>query len=96
MGLFDNKVGIVTGAASGIGRASAIAYAKEGAAVVLADVESTRTYSEEVVDHIRKAGGEATFVATDVSDVAAVRTPSHKMIPVILEESSAFAASSQD
>lgn len=73
MGLFDNKVGIVTGAASGIGRASAVAYAREGAAVVLADVESAQMYGEEVVASIREAGSKATFVATDVSDIVAVK-----------------------
>jgi len=73
MGLFDNKAGIVTGAASGIGRASAIAFAKEGASTVIADLEIARAHGEEVVDQIRKAGGEATFMATDVTDVVAVK-----------------------
>src|SRR5262245_23336204 len=60
------KVAIVTGAASGIGRATAIACAREGAKAVVADV--TRKGGEDTVDLIRCQCGEAIFVKTDVSD----------------------------
>jgi len=66
-----NKVAIVTGAASGIGRATALLFAREGARVVLADVDEAR--GREGVDTIRAAGGEATFIRTDVSREADVQ-----------------------
>jgi NAD(P)-dependent dehydrogenase (short-subunit alcohol dehydrogenase family) len=66
MGLFDKKVVIVTGGASGIGRATAIAFAREGAKVIVADVDETG--GDETVDRIKRAGGDAIFVETDVSN----------------------------
>jgi 3-oxoacyl-[acyl-carrier protein] reductase len=59
------KTAIVTGAASGIGRASAIALGREGARVVVADVDDRG--GSETVDAIRASGGEATYVHADVS-----------------------------
>jgi NAD(P)-dependent dehydrogenase (short-subunit alcohol dehydrogenase family) len=59
----NNKVALVTGGSFGIGRATAIAFAKRGAEVVIADwVEDNET-----LDLIKKAGGEAFFVKCDVS-----------------------------
>jgi NAD(P)-dependent dehydrogenase (short-subunit alcohol dehydrogenase family) len=66
---FKDKVAIVTGAGSGIGRATAQAYAREGAEVVVADVD--RDGGEETVSSIKDAAGEAYFVETDVADPAA-------------------------
>lgn len=63
--LFAGKVALVTGAASGIGRASALAFAQQGAKVVVADVNVSG--GEETVRMIVDNGGEAIFVATDVS-----------------------------
>jgi NAD(P)-dependent dehydrogenase (short-subunit alcohol dehydrogenase family) len=63
----EGKAGLVTGAASGIGRACALRFAREGAAVVVADLESSRRPGEDVVQQIRELGGEAEFVACDVS-----------------------------
>jgi len=63
----EGKAGLVTGAASGIGRACAIRFAQEGAAVVVADLERARAGGEETVQAIRDAGGEAAFVACDVA-----------------------------
>ena len=71
MGLLDGKVALVTGAASGIGRQSALAFAREGAKVVVSDV--TVDAGEETVDMIKKAGGEATFVKADVANQADVQ-----------------------
>jgi NAD(P)-dependent dehydrogenase (short-subunit alcohol dehydrogenase family) len=64
------KVALITGAASGIGRASALACADAGAAVVISDVDAVG--AEQTVDLIRKAGGDASFVRTDVSKPAEV------------------------
>jgi NAD(P)-dependent dehydrogenase (short-subunit alcohol dehydrogenase family) len=69
-GLMDGKVGLVTGAASGIGRACAVRFAAEGAAVLIADLESAQAGSEQTVQAIRDAGGDAEFVACDVSSAA--------------------------
>ncbi len=65
MGSFDGRRAIVTGAASGIGRATAELLAAEGAAVALADLDETA--GEAVAAAIRSAGGRATFVRCDVT-----------------------------
>jgi NAD(P)-dependent dehydrogenase (short-subunit alcohol dehydrogenase family) len=62
----DGKVALVTGAGSGIGRASALALAREGAAVVVADMAEGA--GRETVGLLEEAGGKAAFVLGDVSD----------------------------
>jgi NAD(P)-dependent dehydrogenase (short-subunit alcohol dehydrogenase family) len=69
-GWFTGKVALVTGASSGIGRASALAFAREGAKVVVADV--VEEGGEETARLIKNAGGEALFVKTDVAKAAEV------------------------
>lgn len=68
--MLENKVALVTGAAMGIGEATALAFAKEGAKVVVSD---TSPKGEEVVALIRKEGGEARFIAADVSKPSEVK-----------------------
>jgi len=65
-GLVEGKVVLVTGAASGIGRASAIAFAREGAKVMVSDVDEAR--GKATVDALTRAGSEARFLRTDVTD----------------------------
>lgn len=66
----DGNTAVVTGAASGIGRASARRFAEEGANVVVADIDATA--GRETVDLIEDAGGDATFAEVDVSDFESV------------------------
>ena len=66
----EGKVALVIGGGSGIGRASALAFIREGAKVVVADVNTSG--GEETLDRIKGMGGEAIFVRADVSSAAAV------------------------
>jgi NAD(P)-dependent dehydrogenase (short-subunit alcohol dehydrogenase family) len=65
------KVVVITGGASGIGRASAWAFARQGASVVIGDIDGVG--AEQTVSMIRKNGGEASCVCVDVTKSADVR-----------------------
>ena len=60
--LFEGKVALITGAGSGIGQASALSYAANGAKVIVSDIKENDTVAK-----IKAAGGEASFFQTDVS-----------------------------
>lgn len=67
---FDSRTVLITGAAAGIGRATALAFASAGASVVIGDVD---TRAEETAREIIANGGKAVFQKTDVSDSAQVQ-----------------------
>lgn len=63
--MLNSRTALVTGAASGIGRAIALAYARAGAKVVVSDLDAAG--GERTVAMVREAGGDAIFVVTDVA-----------------------------
>lgn len=75
-----DKVAIITGAGSGIGRATALLFVREGARVVVADINEKN--GNEVVEEIKKNGGEGLFVRLDASS----REQTKKMTSVTLDK----------
>ena len=70
-GQFEGKVVVVTAGGSGIGAATARRFARDGAAVIVADLSGTR--AEKVTGEIRAAGGKATMIKMDASDPEGVQ-----------------------
>ena len=70
-GTLENKVALVTGAGSGIGRASSLVLAREGARIVVSDINATG--AEETLSIIKDQGGDGIFVHADVSKADDVR-----------------------
>jgi NAD(P)-dependent dehydrogenase (short-subunit alcohol dehydrogenase family) len=78
VGTMDAKVALVTGGSSGIGRAAALAFAREGARVVVADI--VEEGGRETLEMIQKAGGEAIFVKVDVVQAGEVEAMVKKTV----------------
>ena len=76
--MLKNKVALVTGGGSGIGRAIALAWAREGAQVVVSDI--TALAGEETVALVRAQGGDALFVAADVGKADRVSLPAIALV----------------
>ena len=70
MTLLSGRIALVTGAGAGIGRATALKFAEEGARVVVSDIDADG--GAETAEMVRKAGGEATFIRADVSNAVDV------------------------
>jgi NAD(P)-dependent dehydrogenase (short-subunit alcohol dehydrogenase family) len=68
----QGRIAVITGAGSGLGRAGALAFAREGAQVVVGDLDPAR--GEETVALIRQGGGAATFVQADVAQPRGARS----------------------
>lgn len=77
---FEGRVALVTGGGSGIGRATSLAFANEGARVVIDDVNVQG--GEETLRLIKSAGGDAIFVKADVSKAAEVEAMVHRAIEI--------------
>ncbi|MGE0409990.1 MAG: glucose 1-dehydrogenase [Amphiplicatus sp.] len=77
--LHDGNIALVTGGASGIGRAAALAFAREGARVAVADIAVKG--GEETVSMIAARGGEAMFVDADMRKPASIR----QMVEAVVE-----------
>jgi NAD(P)-dependent dehydrogenase (short-subunit alcohol dehydrogenase family) len=72
MARLAGKTALITGAGTGIGRATAELFAREGAKVVIAEIDAAS--GEETAHRIARAGGEATAIQTDVSDPESIST----------------------
>ena len=90
----ENKVAIITGGSSGIGRAICEVFAEEGAKIAIADIDAEG--GEETMRRIKAANGEAIFVQTDVSkesdvqNMVEVAASAFGKINVLVNDAAAF------
>lgn len=87
-GQLEGKVALVTGGSSGIGRATALAFAREGAKIVIADVNVEG--GEETSHHVKEASGEAIFVKVDVTKAGEVEAMVNKAVEIYGQLDCAF------
>ncbi len=80
-GRLAGKTAIITGGAAGMGRATSLAFANEGASVAILDIQTEA--GEEVVQLIRQKGGIAEFIETDVSDAGQVDAAFDRVIEML-------------
>jgi NAD(P)-dependent dehydrogenase (short-subunit alcohol dehydrogenase family) len=76
--ILEGKVAVITGGGSGIGEATVLKFAKEGAKVVVLDI--VEDAGNKVVEEVKKTGGEAMFVKADICDIAQVETAVKKAV----------------
>jgi len=77
---FNRKIAFITGAGSGIGRATALAFASKGAKVAVSDINEAT--GQQTVEQIKQAGGNAFFVRCDVADPAQIEAAINKTVEV--------------
>src|SRR5439155_9531270 len=80
MGRLDDRVAVITGSGRGIGRATALRFAEEGAAVVVNDVDPEP--AEETAEEIRKNGGRAAFAVENTVELEGAQ----RMVEVAIKE----------
>ncbi len=77
---FTRQIVFVTGAGAGIGRATALAFARQGGKIVVSDINETT--GQETVEQIKQAGGNAFFIRCDVADPAQIEAAINKTVDV--------------
>ncbi len=80
-GRLAGKIAVITGGAAGMGRATSLAFANEGASVAILDIQ--KEAGEEVVQLIRQNGGTAEFIETDVSNAQQVDAAFDRVIETL-------------